>query len=239
MAVQCIHKAKVRKEKMIDEPKQIETEIEQACARLQSHFAGYKAPIEKAKTPDEISVSLEKGGYPKRHRVNLQRMHGPSLEKAKELSAKVVGGNCLLLIVGGRGPGKTQMATYWAAERAKQGKSRGRYVKCADLIGEIKAVWQDGGKKAGTEEDVLRKYRETPYLVIDELHERGASDWEARVLVNIIDHRYDDMLATVLIGNFDVEKIDVEINRSIVSRAQETGGLIVADWPSYRSTSQT
>lgn len=182
-----------------------------------------------------ISPALLQKGFPKRHVAQLgDGLQGPCLTRADELMSRVESGDALLILVGTRGPGKTQMATYWAGKLVLGGSNSVRYIKCADLIGEIKATWHDGGSKVGTEQDVLRKYRNVKYLVIDEFHERGGSDWESRCLVNLIDHRYDDMLATVLIANLSPDEAKKQINPSIIDRANQTGGLIVCDWKSYR-----
>ena len=113
-------------------------------------------------------------------------------------------------------------------------KLAGWYRKAADLISEIKTTWNTGGKSIGTEDDVLKKYRTAAYLALDEFHERASSDWEARTLINILDHRYDNMLATVIIANMSEAEVRAQINPSIVSRAEETGGLVDCDWASYR-----
>lgn len=191
-------------------------------------------PKSASLTDIEIATKLGTRGYPLRHREHLGMMRGPSLEKARALLTRITGGDCLLLLVGDRGPGKTQMATYWGAQRLRNGQSCGWYRKTVDLISEIKQTWGDGGKAWGTEADILRKYRSTPFLILDEFHERGESDWEGRTLVNIIDHRYDAMLATVLIANMAPNEVRFKVNPSIVSRAEETGGLIECAWSSYR-----
>ena len=194
-------------------------------------------PCEKPKTPGQIDEVLMERGFPARHRQRLRRgeMHGPALEKAQAFLPRILRGDALLIVVGKRGPGKTQMATWWAAERIKAGKFAGHYRKTMDVLSEIKATWGDGGRSLWSESDVLRKYRKTEYLVLDEFHERGSSEWEARTLINIIDHRYDNLLTTVLIANMDKATAFKEINPSILSRAKETGGLIVCDWPTYRA----
>ncbi len=183
-----------------------------------------------------IAEALVKSKYPRRHRESLGGMYGPSLEKAKELLPRVLADDCLIILFGERGPGKTQMATWLAAQRVKAGRSSGVYAKCADIFEEIKRTWADGGKSVGTEHDVLQRYRTTQFLVIDEVHEiSGAkSDWNQRVLINILDHRYDARRATILIANFAEDKLEDEINPSILSRAVETGGSVNCDWPSYR-----
>ena len=204
--------------------------------RLQARrSSGFNQLPPAGPSPGEINEKLAARGFPARHRRRLtEDLHGPGIEKAAELLPKILAGDCLLLLLGDRGPGKTQMATWWAAERLRAGKLAGWYRKTADLISEIKVTWNAGGKSIGTEDDVLKKYRTAAFLVLDEFHERGSSDWEARMLTNIIDHRYDNMLATVIIANMSEKEVRAQISQSIVSRAEETGGMVVCDWPSYR-----
>jgi len=188
-------------------------------------------------TPEQEKPVLDEGlllkqGFPLRHVIQLSAgLHGKGAEMVRKHREKILKGDAILILVGNRGPGKTQIATAWAGHRMVAGKLPGRYVKCADLIGEIKATFD---KKGASEEGVLKKYRTTPYLVIDEFHERGASDWEARTLINLIDHRYDDMKCTVLIANVEILKLTECINPSIIDRANQTGGVINCDWESYR-----
>jgi Cdc6-like AAA superfamily ATPase len=185
---------------------------------------------------------LIKAGFPLRHvrRIAEGNLNGNGQHMAEDLWPQVATGDCIMLLCGTRGSGKTLMATQWAKRRiTEQGKAPGVYTKCADLIGKIKSAWHDGNKHADTEQDILRKFQTTKYLVIDEFHERGASDWEARTLVTLLDHRYDNMLATIIIANLSVDQVHQQVNQSIVDRANETGGMIFCDWPSYRNNQTT
>jgi len=184
----------------------------------------------------EVLSELEKAGFPKRHRDRLAEgpLTGPARDNAESLRETAFGGDCIILLCGNRGPGKTQMATWWAAIRSFKGKPCGRYVKLVDLIADIKSTWHDGGKKVGTEQDILRKYKTTKFLVIDEVQELSGSTWEDRVLTNILDHRYDEMLATVLIANVPEKDARRVFGPSILDRATETGGVVACDWESYR-----
>lgn len=209
--------------------------LEATLNRLREIPSNTSEPAAKPQpTAGEIDAALEKRGYPARHRENLSRMAGPGFKKAQGLLARVIDRNALLILIGDHGPGKTQMATWWASERLKAGNSAGLYVKTADLLGEIKQTWNDGGKSIGTESDILRRYKTAKYLVLDEFHERGAGPWDSRTLNNILDHRYDAMLVTIIIANLSLADFKTQISASIRSRAEETGGLIVCDWPSYR-----
>jgi len=217
-----------------------EISIAEKAAQLQATIEQYLTVVddsdprlhESESSPAKI---LRDGGFPERHIQKLSDgLYGRGLDRARELWPKIQQLDTLVFLVGDRGPGKTQIATWWASELVRSVTSSVRYVKCADLIGEIKATWHDGGKRVGTEQDVMRKFRRAKYLVIDEFHERGSSDWESRCLINLIDHRYDAMLATVIIANLSEEKAMEEINPSLISRAQQTGGMVVCDWESYR-----
>lgn len=202
---------------------------------MQATPSNCSEPTPETPTHTDLLRKLEERGYPERHRKHLKVMEGPSLAKAEALWPRVESGDCLIVLVGDRGPGKTQMATYWAYIRLSKNLTAGWYRKTADLISEIKMTWADNGKIAGTEHDLIRKYRTVPFLVLDEFNEKGASDWEARTLNNIIDHRYDAMLSTVIIANLSLDKVKDAISASILSRAEETGGLVNCNWPSYRA----
>ena len=173
---------------------------------------------------------LEGGEYPKRHREGLKSMTGPGLKKAEELLPKVKK-DAMLLLAGTRGNGKTQLATYLAYHRRlTHGLTAGKYIKALDLFEALKETWSN----RSSEDSVMRPYRQCGMLVIDEIHERGESEWETRKLVNLIDHRYDRMLVTLLVGNIAPNEVTARLSPSIVSRMKETGGIINCDWPSYR-----
>jgi DNA replication protein DnaC len=106
----------------------------------------------------------------------------------------------------------------------------GKYIKALDLFEALKETWSN----RSSEDSIMRPYRQCGMLVIDEIHERGESEWETRKLVNLIDHRYDRMLVTLLVGNIAPNEVTARLSPSIVSRMKETGGIINCDWPSYR-----
>jgi DNA replication protein DnaC len=216
-------------------------ETKQTIEPEQSPQSAYAAYAERKSGDDwsEIENKLSKNGFPARHIARLEKgLYGESEAKAAQLWSQVRSGDCLILLYGDRGPGKTQIATVWAHKRIDDGLAAGKYIKLVDLLGEIRATWHDGGRGVGTETDILRKYRTTKYLVIDECAEIAGKEWETRYLTNIIDHRYDSMLATILISNATPETIRDHIPASILDRATETGGLVHCDWESYRGREQ-
>ena len=181
--------------------------------------------VEPIQTPE----NLREEGFPRRHVEKIREMHGPSLEKAEELQGKVESRDCLMVLCGRRGPGKTQMATFWA-----QFFKFPAYYKTHDLIRAIRGEFAPDEADRELSKDTLKRARLRDYLVLDEFHELAGSDYERRTIVNIIDHRYDQMKATILITNAEEKDLAKELGASIVSRCRESGGVVSCNWESYR-----
>lgn len=187
----------------------------------------------------DIESKLLAGGYPYRHVEKLEAMYGPGLDKAVALTPEVIKGDFSVVLHGERGPGKTQIATYLAAERLKAGKGAGVYVKAADIITQIKSTWSND-RNAGTEAEIMRRYRGASLLVIDEYQEitKQLGDWVPEKFVTLFDHRYDARRVTIIIANGDRAAVEGYLNPSIKSRIEETGGFAHCDWPSYRAAGE-
>lgn len=171
--------------------------------------------------------------WPERHRGKLADMRGPSLDKARQLLPLALNGG-MIVLTGDRGRGKTQIATWLAWQRGQQGKRPGIYAKAFDLFSAVKGTWSR--QSAESETKALDRYRAAPFLVLDEAHERGETDWENRTLRNVLDHRYDACLPTVIVGNWlTAEDIGASLGASITDRITETGGVVWCRWDSYRA----
>lgn len=221
------------------EPQTTATALELALDRLRSLPSSSDADIAAAKTAaiaKEVPGKLIRFGFPERAVLNLPKMHGPGLEAAEALKPRFASRGALVFLIGDRGPGKTQIATWLAAERLKAGELAGVYIKALDLWGKIRATWKAGSQQS--EEDVLLHYKRAEFLTIDEVQERGDTEndrvWCDRMLAHIIDHRYDAMLPVLLIGNLDEAGYNSTVPASIRSRVAECGGVKLCNWPSYR-----
>lgn len=193
---------------------------------LESKVVDFRPEEEKAAK----SVNLVKKGFPRRHVSRVPEMVGPSKDKADDLLATILRGDSLIVLAGNRGPGKTQMATFWATKF-----KRPRYFKAIRLIEAFRGRFSDDRKTQEASELALNNARKCEYLVIDELSELSWSDFESQQITALLDERYDDELSTVLITNtVEDEEIQSEIGYSAYSRAKETGGVVKCDWPSYR-----
>jgi DNA replication protein DnaC len=147
---------------------------------------------------------------------------------------------CLL---GPRGTGKTQMATNIARSfieaRLDAGKADDMpvvYVRAMELFGALREAFRKGSEQ--TEVSALKRFRKVPLLIIDEIQERGETEFEDRMLVLLIDQRYGDVVPTVLLSNLTRAELGASLGRSIVSRIQETGTVLECNWPSFRAKAQ-
>lgn len=150
------------------------------------------------------------------------------------MEATIASGDCLLILCGDRGPGKTQIATHWARIVAESQGKASCYFKAHDFLCMIRQQFDEERDLKGLARETLEKAKRTTLLVLDEWSELAGTEWEQRTMTSLIDHRYDNMLATVIITNHKPADAAEAVGRSIWSRAGETGGIVVCDWESYR-----
>jgi DNA replication protein DnaC len=137
----------------------------------------------------------------------------------------------LIALVGGRGPGKTQMAVELMRDVTAQKKSA-FYTTATEFFVRVKSSYRDDGQKA--EGEILKTLRKYRLLVIDEIGKRAETQWENNLLFELINGRYNDMTDTVVIDNNEPEKFAESVGPSIASRINETGGIVHCVWPSFR-----
>jgi Cdc6-like AAA superfamily ATPase len=137
----------------------------------------------------------------------------------------------LFALIGTRGTGKTQMASELIRENSKRSRAS-RFLLAMDIFLAIRSSYR---KDATTDEArVVEEFCKPRLLVIDEIQERAETPFEDRILTHILNRRYNDEKDTLLLGNVTQDEFKKAMGPSIVSRLNETGGLISCDWPSYR-----
>jgi len=173
---------------------------------------------------------LAERGFPGRHVQALGGMNGPGLAKAQELEQRATGRDCMLILCGDRGPGKTQIATYWAGK-----VKNSRYFRAHDLMRAIRGEFSDDKRDAAKAKETMANAKHCAFLVLDEYSELAGSEYDKRTLTNLLDHRYGEQLSTIIITNTPIEQAPAEVGRSAWSRFEETGGIVHCNWASYRA----
>lgn len=210
------------------EPFRIQQEIEARVRSAQSRLAP-RPDTERDKAAG-MAQKLTDNGYPLRAVRELAVMRGAALTKAQEKMPLMMEDGILLLI-GPTGRGKTVMATWWGMQRVAAGKSCGKFATAYQIFARMKQCWTKGEDS----EAVLKMWKESKFLIIDEIQTRGESVWENSVLDELINSRYAAMRPTVMIGNIEPGKEQEMLGARIVDRARECGSVVNCNWPSYRA----
>jgi DNA replication protein DnaC len=189
---------------------------------------------------EETSGRMIRSGLPLRHREAKPEVldrTGP-WAVAYEGALAVVNQGGMACVLGQRGTGKTQLATelaraFIAGRAGKDEDNPVLYVRAMELFAALRGAFRKGSDQ--TEMDVLAKFRKVPLLVIDEIQERGETEFEDRTLVLLLDQRYGDMRPTLILSNLARAELAASLGKSVVSRIQEVGTVIECNWKSYRT----
>lgn len=139
-----------------------------------------------------------------------------------------------LLLAGPCGTGKTHLAAAAANESI-----RGRHVKSLfmivpDLLDYLRETFNP--KSEVTYDERFETIRSVPLLVLDDLGTENATSWAREKLYQIVNHRYNAQLPTVITTNQDMERIDERIR----SRMSDVSLVryVELDLPDYRRRRQ-
>lgn len=113
-----------------------------------------------------------------------------------------------LLLVGGYGCGKTHLAAAIANEALQKG-IRLYFAVVPDLLDYLRATFDPNSDASYDERfDMIRN---VPLLVLDDLGTENSKPWAKEKLYQIINHRYNAKLPTVITTNQDLFQIDGRI----------------------------
>lgn len=138
-------------------------------------------------------------------------------------------------IVGDRGTGKTQMG----ARLIRSAISKERtafYTTVTAFFLEIERTM--GSDRREHKADVMKRFTRFSFLVLDEVGRRSDQPWQENLFFELLDARYRGKLDTFLISNEEKDAFETSIGASIVSRINETGGIVDAKisqgWKCFR-----
>jgi hypothetical protein len=134
----------------------------------------------------------------------------------------------LMAINGERGCGKTALACGLVRAFCHLGRPA-LYLRAHDLFDRLGAAdWKDKDR-------VRADLRRPALLVIDEVQQRDeARQWQDNELTTLIDHRYADRKATVLLSNLTHAAFAENLGASIMRRLVEECGIYETTWPTIQ-----
>jgi DNA replication protein DnaC len=137
-------------------------------------------------------------GLSERVRFNLHEAYQRSLEFAREPHG-------WLVLLGGYGSGKTHLAAAITNYRVSLGHAV-LFVVVPDLLDYLRATFGPSSEVALDER--LNAIRESPLLVLDDLGAHNSTPWAQEKLFQILNHRYNGRLPTVITSNQRLEELD-------------------------------
>ena len=170
--------------------------------------------------------------FPPRHREKAGKIEWPVRAIRawhQVIDALLEGG--LVAMLGNRGTGKTQMATDIASSLVHHHGHSAMYWRVADLISDFRTKVYVPGQSEHTE---LRRLSRIGLLVIDEMQERRDTTDEDRIITRLLDHRYGEAKATLLISNQSPNAMAEALGPSVTDRLRETGVIVECNWESFR-----
>jgi DNA replication protein DnaC len=110
-----------------------------------------------------------------------------------------------LVLQGSYGCGKTHLAAAIVNERLRAGHAA-LFVVVPDLLDHLRAAFSPTSEEAY--DDRFEAVRSAPLLVLDDLGTQAPTPWAAEKLFQILNHRYNARLPTVITTNWELEDLD-------------------------------
>lgn len=74
------------------------------------------------------------------------------------------------------------------------------------------------------EREIMNNYQEVPLLIIDDLGTEKASEWQKEKMYLILDHRYRELLPTIITTNLTTKELKDQVSERVVERIIEAAG---------------
>jgi DNA replication protein DnaC len=203
-------------------------------AHVTIHAPDYRAALDDLGQHELSSLEFHKrqtfGLFDQRLGENLPASDIRTLDNAfKSAQAFAEDPEGWIVFTGPHGCGKTHLAAAIANYLASGGYLP-MFIVVADLLDHLRATFNPSSFISYDRR--FEEIRTTPILILDDLSTRTMTPWVREKLYQLISHRYDDQIPTVITTSEDAEKIDLRIRSWISDGRLCTINAISV--PSYR-----
>ena len=179
--------------------------LEERSQRRSSRFQGVNEPDALAHFTFE-SFNPELSWLPPNERERLGRVYDAAAAFAEEPDG-------WLFFTGGYGCGKTHLAAAIANRRLQNGQ-QAIFVVAPDLLDHLRTTF--GPDSEASYDELFDEVRRTELLVLDDLGAHSATPWAQEKLFQILNHRYNSRLPTVLTTNQRMEELDQRLRSRLL-----------------------
>lgn len=212
--------------------------LEAALARMQKaasfppeEAAKLQAERERRHSDAKIAELTANWNVPRRQFRAQVSMEGEWGKLLNSLAPKL-GTGFLVVLHGTHGGGKTQIGVELMRYQVMKRNKSARFTTAMEFFMSVKQTYRDGAEKDETK--LVEEFCKPGFLMVDEIEKRGESVWENNLLFHLFNRRYNDEKDTLLISNLPANELALHLGPSLVSRLNETGGMIPCNWPSRR-----
>lgn len=135
-----------------------------------------------------------------------------------------------LVLTGSSGTGKTHLAAAIAHAAIERGQLA-FFVTVADLLDRLRSSFSPNSDLPY--DDLSERIRNTPLLILDDMGAHGATPWAQEKLLQLINHRYNLLLPTVITVSTPLERLDERIRSRLtdaaVTRLVEVGRAVATE----------
>jgi len=214
------------------------------CAKeKEAEETSRKAAQTERQRQARIESMIQRSGIPTRFKdrtIENYQATDPGEQHAKEVSAwfadtwpERLAAGTSMIFVGFPGTGKTHLATAIGNQLLRQGVSV-LFATVSDAMRQIKSTYDKDASMS--EAHAIEIYTSPRLLILDEVHVQTGSDHERRLMFEIVNRRYENVLPSIIMSNLAFEKLQEFLGDRIVDRLREGGGKLVKfTWKSRRA----
>lgn len=138
-----------------------------------------------------------------------------------------------LLLEGTYGCGKTHLAAAVANLRLHQGEPV-LFITSPDLLDHLRSAYAPNSDL--TYDETFDRVRNTPLLILDDLGVENPSEWAQEKLFQLLNHRYNHNLPTIITTNMNIDRLDARVRSRLLDNSRTRRIHITA--PDYRTQRQ-
>ncbi len=163
--------------------------------------------------------------------VDEQKNYHKALQVIKDYSLKPEG---WLIISGEHGSGKTHIAAALTSEYIKN-NIPAFFIYVPDLLDHLRSTFSPSSEIKFS--DIFELVLETPILVLDGLGIENSSPWAQEKLEQILNHRYNNQLSTIITTSRPISELSSQIS-SKINNLELCKTVILKPWDLSKNLSQ-
>jgi DNA replication protein DnaC len=137
-----------------------------------------------------------------------------------------------LILIGGYGCGKTHLAAAIANAQIEAG-NKALFVTAPDLLDHLRSAFHPTSDEEEGYDARFDEVRNTPLLILDDLGIESPTAWAVEKLYQILNHRYNARLPTVITTNHNLDDLERRLRSRLNHR--EFTEILVITAPDYRT----